>query len=442
MEFTMRSVNNVVIPEYSTDIVMESVRKSIEAIASNKEAERSVALDFYYHNEVDRHIEQWFSKATLNQVPVFPTRIVGRFAKARNLIYKSKPQRFINGEINEDYQVLSEKLDRKAQEFSELAWLLKDCAFRTAWNERRQRLEYMIIPQYKKYYKEGEFEPFGISYEIARKGNNREYVFWSAERDGEPGLHYKYDQSGRIIPINEGNINPYGVLPFTFVEHQSDASDVIRTSIQIGIAQTEIALAERFGFGQPVVTGLQTESSLKLGIDKVMQLGEGSDFKFVGSPGDLEKMVSVVRSFADLTAINHHLRIRWDDSGNPASGEALKILELENLQVRESDTELFREWEKDRYKVDQAIIEAHTGKKLGDAFQVDFIEIGFPKSAKEDREDWDWKFKNKLATREDYFKAMNPDITEEELQVKLGEIDEAQPEQETFEGLRKLGTVS
>jgi len=53
--------------------------------------------------------------------------------------------------------------------------------------------------------------------------------------------------------------------------------------------------------------------------------------------------------------------------------------------------------------------------------------VGFPKSAKEEREDWAWKFQNKLATREDYFKAMNPDISDEDLKKKLGEIDEAQP---------------
>jgi len=72
--------------------------------------------------------------------------------------------------------------------------------------------------------------------------------------------------------------------------------------------------------------------------------------------------------------------------------------------------------------------------------------VGFPKSAKEEREDWAWKFQNKLATREDYFKAMNPDISDEDLKKKLGEIDEsrkveAEAETPKFEGLRKLGTV-
>jgi len=439
--FIMNSVNQIVIPEYSVDLVMDSVRKSIKTIADAREAERQTALDFYYHKNVDKHIEQWFSENTLKQVPPFPSRIVGRFAKARNLIYKAKPSRLISGKIDDNYNTLSHRLDRKAQEFSEIAWLLGEAALRSSWSEKRQRLEYTIIPQYQTYFKEGESEPFGVSYEIGRKGNNRIFVFWSEARDGQPGLHYKYTQGGEIIKVNDDNVNPYGVMPFSFIEHPSGASDVIRAAVQIGIAQTEIALAERFGFGQPVVTGLQTESNLQLGIDKVLQLGEGANFNFVGSPGDLSKMIEVVRSFADLTAINHHLRIRWDDSGNPASGESLKIQELENLQVRESDVELFRDWEADRYEVDRAVIQTHTGKQFGEQYQVDFAEVGFPKSAKEEREDWDWRFKNKLATREDYFKAMNPDISDEDLKKKLGEIDDSQPEKPQFEGLRKLGTV-
>lgn len=55
--FIMNSVNQIVIPEYSVDLVMDSVRKSIKTIADAREAERQTALDFYYHKNVDKHIE-------------------------------------------------------------------------------------------------------------------------------------------------------------------------------------------------------------------------------------------------------------------------------------------------------------------------------------------------------------------------------------------------
>ena len=436
----MRSVNNVVMPELSESLVMESVRKAQEGVANKEDAEKAVALDFYYHKDVDKHIDQWFSKATLNQVPSFPQKIVPRFAKARMMLYKKSPLRMINGDVNESYSDYSNKLNQKVREFAELSWLTSSMGLRTRWNERRSILEYDIIPYFKRYMVDGEMR--GVSYEVERDAkNNRIFVFWSDE------LHFKYDQAGRMIQVNDGNENPYGVIPVSFVDYPQGASDVIRASIQIGIANTEIALAERFSFGQPVASGLDNATTLSMGIDKVMILPEGASFSFVGNPGSLKDMTEVTKSFANQTALNNHLRIKWDDSGNPQSGEAIRMLEIENLEARVSDIPIWREWERERYEIDRSVIRTHTGKDLGERYSVDFAEIEFPKSPQEERAELDWKLEKGLISREDLFRHFNPDISDEDLKTKLGEVDEAKavetkatPPQ--FEGLRKLGSIS
>ena len=427
-------------PELSESLVMESVRRAQEGVANKEDAEKAVALDFYYHKDVDKHIDQWFSKATLNQVPSFPQKIVPRFAKARMMLYKKSPLRMINGDVNESYSDYSNKLNQKVREFAELSWLTSSMGLRTRWNERRSILEYDIIPYFKRYMVDGEMR--GVSYEVERDAkNNRIFVFWSDE------LHFKYDQAGRMIQVNDGNENPYGVIPVSFVDYPQGASDVIRASIQIGIANTEIALAERFSFGQPVATGLDNATTLSMGIDKVMILPEGASFSFVGSPGSLKDMSEVTKSFANQTALNNHLRIKWDDSGNPQSGEAIRMLEIENLEARVSDIPIWREWERERYEIDRSVIRAHTGKDLGERYSVDFAEIEFPKSPQEERAELDWKLEKGLISREDLFRHFNPDISDEDLKTKLGEVDEAKavetkatPPQ--FEGLRKLGSIS
>ena len=143
-----------------------------------------------------------------------------------------------------------------------------------------------------------------MSYEVGRDHrNNRIFVFWSEAREGVPGIHMKFDQAGRVIQVNEDNVNPYGVIPVTFVDYTTSASDVIRAAIQIGIANTEIALAERFAFGQPVATGIEEATKMKLGIDRVLLLPEGASFSFVGNPGSLTEMIQVSKSFANQTAI-------------------------------------------------------------------------------------------------------------------------------------------
>ena len=427
-------------PELSESLVMESVRRAQEGVANKEDAEKAVALDFYYHKDVDKHIDPWFSKATLNQVPSFPQKIVPRFAKARMMLYKNSPLRMINGDVNESYSDYSNKLNQKVREFAELSWLTSSMGLRTRWNERRSILEYDIIPYFKRYMVDGEMR--GVSYEVERDAkNNRIFVFWSDE------LHFKYDQAGRMIQVNDGNENPYGVIPVSFVDYPQGASDVIRASIQIGIANTEIALAERFSFGQPVASGLDNATTLSMGIDKVMILPEGASFSFVGSPGSLKDMSEVTKSFANQTALNNHLRIKWDDSGNPQSGEAIRMLEIENLEARVSDIPIWREWERERYEIDRSVIRAHTGKDLGERYSVDFAEIEFPKSPQEERAELDWKLEKGLISREDLFRHFNPDISDEDLKTKLGEVDEAKavetkatPPQ--FEGLRKLGSIS
>ena len=419
----MMTVNDIVLPDLSEKVVLESVRAAQKGFEEKENAERDTALDFYYHRNVDQHIEQWFSPSTLEQVPVFPQKIVPRFSRARNMLYKNAPKRMINGEQADDYLAMTHHLDTVTREFNETAWLTGSMAFRSKFG--RDRVEYDIIPNYKRYYLDGESHPFGVSYEVGRDHrNNRIFVFWSEAREGVPGIHMKFDQAGRVIQVNEDNVNPYGVIPVTFVDYTTSASDVIRADIQIGIANTEIALAERFAFGQPVATGIEEATKMKLGIDRVLLLPEGASFSFVGNPGSLTEMIEVSKSFANQTAINNHLRIKWDESGNAPSGTALKIMEMENLESRVSDIPKWRDWEHERYKVDREIIRVHTGKDMGENYAVDFAEVEFPLDQSEEFARLEFMMDKGLMDRTDLIRHFNPDISDEDLEKLMNRVDE------------------
>jgi len=419
----MMTVNDIVLPDLSEKVVLESVRAAQKGFEEKENAERDTALDFYYHRNVDQHIEQWFSPSTLEQVPVFPQKIVPRFSRARNMLYKNAPKRMINGEQADDYLAMTHHLDSVTREFNETAWLTGSMAFRSKFG--RDKVEYDIIPNYKRYYLDGESHPFGVSYEVGRDHrNNRIFVFWSEAREGVPGIHMKFDQAGRVIQVNEDNVNPYGVIPVTFVDYTTSASDVIRAAIQIGIANTEIALAERFAFGQPVATGIEEATKMKLGIDRVLLLPEGASFSFVGNPGSLTEMIQVSKSFANQTAINNHLRIKWDESGNAPSGTALKIMEMENLESRVSDIPKWRDWEHERYQVDREIIRVHTGKDMGENYAVDFAEVEFPLDQSEEFARLEFMMDKGLMDRTDLIRHFNPDISDEDLEKLMNRVDE------------------
>tara|TARA_R110002020_G_scaffold454796_3_gene670753 strand:- start:1116 stop:2465 length:1350 start_codon:yes stop_codon:yes gene_type:complete len=423
-----RSVNKVIIPEMSEIVILNSVSNAYEGYLEREDYNTLESLDFYYNQNIDTHLEQWFASDSLSQVPPFNQSCVPRFAKARMMLYKDAPQRFVGNEINEQYHDLAYRINSKTREFAELAWLLGECWIKSRFNERKQRLEYEILPQVKEYCLIGESDPFGYSYEIERVDDKKRYVFWSESRDGVPGLHFEFDQNGKRYPVygNEDMVNPYNINPISKVAFTSNAYDVVRAALHIGMAMTEIALSVRFRLGQPVFTGIEEgQSKLRAGVDNAYILPEGATFSYVSPGGNLMELIESVKAMANQTAENNQLRIRWGESGGSTpSGEALRILEIENFEARKSDESIFREWEHSRYEIDRAILEAHGIVNLSEDYSVDFGEVSYPMSPQEERAWLDWKLEKGIMTQKDLLLYFNPDMSDFEIEEKLGEVRE------------------
>ena len=434
------SVNTVVLPEYGKDAVLKSLRHSEYLKEDNQIAERNTALDFYYNRNLDKHIDEWFSGSQhLRQVPAFPQSIVPRFARARMLLYKNPPIRLLNGEENDDYKEAAYHLNSKTREMAELTWLLGDASMRTKWNKNKERMEYDILPNVKKYYVNGESEPFAVSYEIGRAMNSeRQFIFWSESRDGEMGQHFMFSQSGKIIavPGNPEMINPYQIIPISHACYPSNALDVVRAAVQISIAMTEIALGIRFNLGQPIARGITDQDTIESGIDKLILLSDpASSFEYVSPNSDIRGNLESIKLMINQVAQNHSLAVRWGEGGTPPSGEALKIMSMENLEVRESDKPLWIEWERSRYEIDNIVYQTHTGKALPEDLTIDYAEAGFPKSVSDEMAWIEFQLRNNLITRKELLLKFNPDMSESELKSKMGELEEekeveapAQPE--------------
>ena len=243
-----------------------------------------------------------------------------------------------------------------------------------------------------------------------------------------PGMHFKFNQKGNRYAVNgnEDMINPYGIAPISKVIYPSSSYDVVRSAVQIGIAMTEIALSVRSRLGQPVFTGIdEGQSVIKSGIDSAIILPEGATFQYVSPSGGINEMIESVKAFANQTAENNHLRIRWGESGgNSPSGEALRILEIENLESRESDIPYFKEWEHSRYEIDRIILEKHGVMNLGEDLSIDFGEVSYPMSVDQELKMLDWKLANGIMTKKELLLYFNPDMSNEELEMKLGEVQE------------------
>ncbi len=440
-----KSVNRVVIPELSEQAVLQSVKDAGRNYVEQEHYNLMESLDFYYNQNLDTHIEPWFASESLSQVPPFISSCVPRFARSRMMLYKQPPKRLIGGENNDDYNELAYKLNSKTREFAELSWLLGCCYFKSRFNERYQRLEYEVLPKVQEYYFSGDSEPYGYSYEIeSYEYDNKRFVFWSEDRDGIQGMHFEYDQKGKRYAVagNLDMINPFGIVPISKVQMTKGSYDVTRTALHIAIAMTEIALSVRFRLGQAVFTGIEEgQSKLTAGIDNAYVLPEGASFNYVTPGGNLVELIEATKSMANQVAENNQLRIRWgDSSGNAPSGEALKILEIENLEARESDVPYFREWENQRYNIDKIILEKYNILNLSEDYSIDFAEISFPMAPQEERAWLDWKLENNVMSQKELLLYFNPDMSDEELEMKMSNIiqenqtiAESQQPQSTFQ---------
>ena len=88
---------------------------------------------------------------------------------------------------------------------------------------------------------------------------------------------------------------------------------------------------------------------------------------------------------------------------------------------------IWRGVEAERFKVDRAILDVHN-IKIADEYTVDFSEPRFPLTAQEERSQWDWEWANHLSTTKDWFRKYNPDLSDDELEAKVGEVTPEKPE--------------
>ena len=317
-----------------------------------------------------------------------------------------------------------------------LTYLLGSHLIRSRFNEESNQLEYDQIIEFEPIFESRARKPFAYVYPIYNHGQSREnevvYAYWSAEE------HFLVHQNGTIESVNEGNINPYGILPLTVCHRhpyttdfvRNGANDIVNANLMINLLMTELGLAMRLqALGQPVISGIDNANQVSLGVDKPMILPEGASFQFVSPGGNIDSYLNAVRFYVDSVAYNNNLKVKWSVGRESfISGEALKMAEIDLTESVMSDYQMiWRGVENKRFEIDRIILEAHN-IRIPDEYSVDFSEPRFPLTAKEEREQWAWEWDNNLSTTKDWLRKYNPDLTDDELDEMVAEIVPEQPE--------------
>jgi len=417
----------VTIPDLSRDTILGSLGESLNVIENRRAKDREYLLDYYEGMNMDFYVKRFFGSESLSQVPIFTQNMTRRVCKIRSMTYKRPPKMSVDKKYL-DFIDTSD-LNSSRRQLEQLTFLLGTMAFRSRWDERKQKISYDLIPFFEPIFLPGERSPVGVMFAIENHGSSRLekpwHAIWTEDRDGIPGMHFLIDQNGNKQSVNSSDINPYGVIPVVFTHrykpmrdwYSEGALDVIRADLSVSVAMTELSLAVRFGaIGIKFITGVDDASRIEIGVDKILYLPEGSNFGVTAPSGSLTDIIDSTRFMVEATLNNNSIRIKFaDQHGNAPSAEALKVQEIENYDERTAATEdTWRPFEKRRFEVDKAIIEAKTNIKIKDDYRVDFLEPDYPMSVDQEINYWNWKFDKGLATPKDWFDYMNPDASEED----------------------------
>jgi len=405
------------------EIIKDSLTNFKEEQAKARREEVRKFLDYYSGSLTDQYIEGYFKSDAFQEIPHYNTNIVKKFVNRMSKIYTIGAKR----NVNDRYVNLSSVKNARMKQMERMTRLLGTCATYVMYDEMEQRFEYRPIYYFEPYFGDNPYKPQAIVYPMMHghadlsDTNDLMYAYWDSE------LHIKFDDNGNIIEEIQHNL---GVLPFVFThrEEQLDsffvegASDLVSANEHINITMTEMQLGLRFQmFGQPVVTGLISDNAnVRAGSDEILTLPEGSNYDIVSPEGNVRDVIENIKWQIELVALNNHLFVTFAQSGGEVpSGISLMIKDLERHEDFIDDKELYRQYEKDFYKVEYALSQSNNlGLPEPSQFKVDFSEVEYPMTTQDKIMLNEYKLKHNLTTQAELLAEENKDLTiEDAIQV-------------------------
>jgi hypothetical protein len=344
---------------------------------------------------------------------LYTTNMTRRLIERISLVYKDAPQRAIE---DENYAYLTEDKDYILKRVERIHNLLGTLAIHICWDEIEQKFLYYPIIKFEPIFDaDNPMEPIGIVYPVPKTVHSvidtqeDEFIYWDNEN------HFRVDSNGNKISINDEDRNPYGVLPFVFVQpnHQIDeffnsgrAEDIVVANRQIDIAMTMLQHHIRSAGGQFVIEGQVDTNNIQLGLNKVVAIDNGQ-MDNIATNTSIPAIVEGIKFQLQQVASNHHITFDFGLSGSK-SGVALKIENLELLEAREDDVEKWSRVERKLFRIENTLLESIGQRPIQDEFSIDYTEVNFPDFSQELQE-WDWKFKHGIADVIDYMIYKDPD---------------------------------
>lgn len=390
-------------------------------------------------------------------VPINITqKIIAKLAK----VYASKPIRRPKDLNESDADALSlyiEEMDfdRKMNHANNMFKLHKHVALEPFLSSKGEPEMRVLPSQTYSLYSDDPIDPTRITafikhikFDVDKKKQVHE--IWTDEDfvivDGEGNV--LFDQM--LALNNPEGVNPYGILPFTVIRETDDLllpiqdDDLINMNIQICLLLTDLSFAAKFqSWSIFYLIGVNNEK-ISFNPNSVISLEHipGTEKPEIGTIKpelDSDAMLRQVEALVSMLLTTKSLSVGQISgsiqANNPASGIAKVLDQAETTEEREVQVSYFSDAEKDFwYKFAHYILPEwlRTGaidREYAFPFSTDFeLSIVFPDQAyslgpKEELELIKMKLDMGLIGLREALRTINPELSEEEIDMKLLEIN-------------------
>ena len=437
----------MIIPDFSEQSILASIRAWIDESHLKEKEDRLNSMNYYEEINLEAETRKWFDRNALKYTPPMALNITRKLIDGRFISYKTHPER----RCDDRYLELLGDLDQEMIEIDRLTGLLGTVAMLRFYDEEREELGSRILTDFEPIFSHNDPNPIGIIYPLFNHGQNnekeQEWVYWSEES------HFKVMKGGKIIHINEGDVNPYGTLPIIWSHlYRMIGNEWLRTGKGIMVSNanelynvfgTQLALGNMYqSLGQSVLTGVDEATRIKMDASKLLVLPEGANYSIVSPAGSLDQIRENMRWVVETTAHSLHQKVKWGSDSGSNSGEHQRVLEVDLTEAIMADFERWREFENHRFNLDKVILE-NNNIRISDEYSVNFSEPHIPLSPQQEMAEWEWKWKHKLASKKDWFVKYNPDMAEEDLEEKLEEVKiESEPKKQEPQQQGLLGALA
>jgi hypothetical protein len=435
---------------------MSTFLKQIQCFSENNTVSAQRAVDFYDGDQKrllqqtlstkGQGVKHWQDRGVLPLFTNYTRKVVERSAHT----YDEQPKRqvLVNGEVDEAQTELylgvleKAKFQFASQGIDEVSRLLKSAIAYVQWVEETQSYNIMALSRHNADVEYDNLtEQFNsLMYATCDAGNNGGQMFRHITPDTITDMEFV--SGDNLVKGTTETDNPYGIVPAAPLFdmrpptsgfwHKPAWEELVDFNEALNMMNTEIKFGSRFSFMGTLFTNAKIESGMVVSPDAVISVEQDAPetpifLEYRAPQVQVEEFKEWVEGLSNSIGQNWGVTLDADGTGSSDSGFKLVVREIPTIELRKTRQKAAIPFEKALFRVIKEMkkVDDPSGQQFSEESElfVDFPEPTLPVNRMELWNEAKEQIAARVLSRVDYLRSQDPDLSIEEAQEKIAEID-------------------